>query len=380
MRSSDARLRSLAANCLVLIVAIAVGLALAELAVRRFLPQILTVSWTDRVHGVRAAKPNVAGRFSEPPYFDTWLQFNSQRFRADHDFTPRAAPGVTRIAFLGDSFVFGWGVNAPDAYPSILERLFRERGLQAEVINAGIVGQSMGEKALWYRYAVAAFHPNVVVVQVLMDDVDSDVFSPLFERQADGSLVPRPQPSSAQPSLLHAAIRAIPGYGYLGEHSHLIGLLRSALGVMRAGKSARVLFDPDEGRELSRYRQKFVQQGIPFVCQELLWLDHIIRGDGSRLAVVFTPMRQEIYRDRSPIGEQTIWKSVMLKNAMMKTCERNGIRFLDLTPAIASRAASSPTVLYFPVSDGHPNALGYHALANATAEWLLRTGVVQTLI
>ncbi|NNE42927.1 MAG: hypothetical protein HKN12_01850, partial [Gemmatimonadetes bacterium] len=54
------------------------------------------------------------------------------------------AEGVTRLLVIGDSFAFGWGVPAEDAFPRRLEELLRERhpDRRIEVVNAGIPGFS----------------------------------------------------------------------------------------------------------------------------------------------------------------------------------------------------------------------------------------------
>src|SRR5207302_1625735 len=47
-------------------------------------------------------------------------------------------PGTLRILMLGDSFTEGWGVASSDTFASRVERLLAERGIAAEVINAGV--------------------------------------------------------------------------------------------------------------------------------------------------------------------------------------------------------------------------------------------------
>jgi len=57
---------------------------------------------------------------------------------------PAAAPAVswTRVVFLGDSLTAGYGLSAAESYPSLLRQRLRSRGLDADVVNAGVSGDT----------------------------------------------------------------------------------------------------------------------------------------------------------------------------------------------------------------------------------------------
>lgn len=55
---------------------------------------------------------------------------------------PPAATSAPRIVFLGDSLTAGLGLPMEDAYPSIIQRRLRAAGLNYEVINAGVSGDT----------------------------------------------------------------------------------------------------------------------------------------------------------------------------------------------------------------------------------------------
>ncbi len=44
--------------------------------------------------------------------------------------------------FLGDSLTAGYGLSAAESYPSLLQPRLRSRGLDAEVVNAGVSGDT----------------------------------------------------------------------------------------------------------------------------------------------------------------------------------------------------------------------------------------------
>jgi acyl-CoA thioesterase-1 len=55
----------------------------------------------------------------------------------------RPAPaGRPRVVFLGDSLTAGYGLAAGEAYPSLVQERLRDAGLTAEVVNAGVSGDT----------------------------------------------------------------------------------------------------------------------------------------------------------------------------------------------------------------------------------------------
>jgi len=48
----------------------------------------------------------------------------------------------TKVVFLGDSLTAGYGLPASQAYPSLVQQRLREAGLAAEVVNAGVSGDT----------------------------------------------------------------------------------------------------------------------------------------------------------------------------------------------------------------------------------------------
>jgi acyl-CoA thioesterase-1 len=46
------------------------------------------------------------------------------------------------VVFLGDSLTAGYGLDPAEAYPSLVERRLREAGIAADVVNAGVSGDT----------------------------------------------------------------------------------------------------------------------------------------------------------------------------------------------------------------------------------------------
>ena len=56
--------------------------------------------------------------------------------------TTTQTAGVTRIVFLGDSLTAGLGVDADEAFPSVVERALEREGLRVRVVNGGVSGDT----------------------------------------------------------------------------------------------------------------------------------------------------------------------------------------------------------------------------------------------
>jgi acyl-CoA thioesterase-1 len=62
--------------------------------------------------------------------------------RPSREEAGRSPAGLTRVVFLGDSLTAGYGLPASQAYPSLVQQRLRDAGLAAEVINAGVSGDT----------------------------------------------------------------------------------------------------------------------------------------------------------------------------------------------------------------------------------------------
>jgi lysophospholipase L1-like esterase len=85
-----------------------------------------------------------------------------QGYRAKAPGTDRDA--TVRIICMGGSTTYGHGVQAHEAWPWIAEGVLRARGIDAEVINAGVPGYGTHQLLIRYRRDIAAFKSDIVVL------------------------------------------------------------------------------------------------------------------------------------------------------------------------------------------------------------------------
>lgn len=117
--------------------------------------------------------------------FSYQARINNLGFR-DRDFAVRRS-GAKRVLAIGDSFTYGWGVDAEDSWPKVMERELRRGGLEIEVANLGAPGAGPREYAALAERAIPLLRPDLIVVAVLQaDDLFQAAESPA-ERQAPAS-------------------------------------------------------------------------------------------------------------------------------------------------------------------------------------------------
>lgn len=105
-----------------------------------------------------------------------WTDFSAARPRLEYhvnrfgfrgrDFEERKAPGVLRVALLGDSFVFGMGVEEPETLAARLDEGLAARGLagRVEVLNLGLCGNNLATHLRMYEIARDRLGADVIVL------------------------------------------------------------------------------------------------------------------------------------------------------------------------------------------------------------------------
>ena len=351
-----------------------VALGLGEGLVRLTAPQSLRPAWDDEVFGVRVARPGLVGRQTLPGKFAVTVSINSQRFRSRREYAPVPTPGVTRIAVLGDSLAFGWGAEDDETYPARLERLLEQQLAPSrfEVINAAFPGTCLGEKALWYEVGVRSFHPQLVVLTALGDDVDGDLFWRVFSLDADGQAVPSPRvlrgPEDPAVRRTRSLFKSLPGYERLVERSQLFAVVRrAATRLVSSERTTSLGQRPATPEETRRFRE----EGLALLRAELRWLRARVARDGAQLAVVFLPFRDGVYATQGWWADELRWKSRAVSEALRAVCAEQVLPFKDVTPDLAALARPGAPALYHDGADTHPTPAGYRAIADSVAALLI---------
>lgn len=237
--------------------------------------------------GLMSLRPNTAMRMRTSE-FDVAIRINGQGLR-DRTFSPEPPAGALRVLVLGDSQTFGYGVEAEQTYPKLLEaELSRELSRPVEVINAGVPGTGTAQQLHFLEEAGWALKPDMVIVGVFpFNDLGDNGLSRLFAVR-NGRLERVNQVVDETKPLHEVAlwqekegdyrvVRPVIGPGpppetpWLIRRSHLARLVRDvAAGVLRRQATEIPWHSPRHARELSRLllaevRRQCEERGAAFL-------------------------------------------------------------------------------------------------------------------
>jgi lysophospholipase L1-like esterase len=112
--------------------------------------------------------PGARGEFAGAP-----LSVNAAGFR-DRDRQAVPAAGTRRIAVLGDSIAFGWGVRADQRFTDRLETILNEdaagTATRTEVLNFAVPGYNSVMELATLRDAVLPSRPDALVLALVNND------------------------------------------------------------------------------------------------------------------------------------------------------------------------------------------------------------------
>lgn len=181
------------------------------------------------------------------------LRHNNLGFR-DHDHLQKTRP---RVLFLGDSFVWGFDVEASERFTERLQRMLPE----TEVLNLGVSGYGTDQEWLLLKSEFDFYEPDLVaVVFTKTDRLDNRLnnvylgyFKPYFAVRA-GGLELRGVPVKVSTNYLH---RRFP----LFFQSHLVRWI-----YLRGQKQERKGLQDDPTEEILAAMSRFVlERGAKFL-------------------------------------------------------------------------------------------------------------------
>lgn len=252
-------------------------------------------------------KPNLEVKFQR-----SRVRTNSHGMRGE-EISVEKPEGVFRIAVLGDSFVFGWGVEEEESFVSLIGKRLTELSgddVRVQMLNFGVPGYSTFQEVAAYEEFGRKFKPDVVLVYV----VDNDFGFPFYIRDLSDSakLVPEVR--------MRSLSRKIKDPEKLAKMAHLLSLI-----------------DPNQA--LRR---------LADLCEE----------DGAKLIVTINP-RKRWMKDRerlTVLDSEPRIQYVSMRERYIKHIRENNIEPKKLSLR----------------GDPHPSVLGHQIYAAILAEDLLQ--------
>ena len=119
------------------------------------------------------------------------------------------APAATRILALGDSLTAGFGLAPQEAFPVRLQAKLSASGVEAQVVNGGVSGDTSAGGLARLDWALA-YHPDLVLVELGANDALRGIDPRLTYANLDRILT-RVKAAGAKVVLL--GMRAPPNWG-----------------------------------------------------------------------------------------------------------------------------------------------------------------------
>ncbi|HKI00800.1 MAG TPA: hypothetical protein VKK31_02355 [Thermoanaerobaculia bacterium] len=233
---------------------------------------------------------------------------NSKGLRATREYGLTPPPGKVRVAAFGDSFTHASGVAEGLSWEERLEAL--EPGL--EVMNFGIPGSDPGQGLLRYRREGTAYHPDVVLIGMMSENINRMVntFRPFyFGRSGLPFSKPRFAVQGGKLVLHENPIRSIEQYREvlsdpetwlprLGEHDYFYrrNNRRSRFDFLPSARFARIIGDQYFNQPIHQpnglYNTRSEAYGVTFRVLDQFYREAI--ANGSLPFVVIFPQRKDI--------------------------------------------------------------------------------------
>jgi hypothetical protein len=217
----------------------------------------------------------------------------------------QAAPGVARIAFVGDSTTMGWGVAEQETFAHQVIARLQAQGRKVDGFNEGVGNWNTTQELTNFRDTGLKMKPDIVVLTYFINDGE-------------------PMPSYPKESWLdlHSAAWIVLNY-------RLDSLIRQ--------------FGPrPDWRHYYRNLYNDDAPGWQATQKAVAGFAEIARTSGIRIVVFHLPELREL----KPYPFQDVTDKVR------KVVEANGLRFVDLLPTVQSM---DPASLWVTVPDPHPN-------------------------
>ena len=290
----------------------------------------------DDYHPTRgwALRPNLR---DVPGFGGKTLSSNSHGLRGEREYALDKPAGISRIVVLGDSFTFGEDVGDDEAWPRRLEELMPG----TEVLNLGVHGYGHDQMLLYLREEGLKYHPDVVVVGFLPDDMERNVVAfrdyakPRFVLEG-GQLalknVPVPSPDDV-----------LAREPYRPKFLDLLSMLRGDL-RHRSGR------DQEAMREIT----------FPLLDE----MNATITAAGARAAFAYLPVYGEIDKaDRGMTGRERLFFSHW---------RQHGIQSMYLRPYFLEKMRQGAEFKTY----GHWGPLEHQTVAEGVKAYLIEKGLI----
>lgn len=307
-------------------------------------------------------RPGFRGTYTTAE-FSIGIEINEQGLRGAAVRTPKPRD-TFRILALGDSFTFGQGVEADQAWPHLVSGLV-DGAQRVEVVNAGWAAPGPRGQARYLESRGVAFEPDLVLMAFF---VGNDVLDDLADVYAGPQTVD--QLAFEAQYLTNLRIR----FGLLGAFREVADTLYPNLYERLTLAAVKVQYVLGSHRNhfdyvLSDDEPADLREGWGLSLEALERMARTSAARGARFGIVVVPFYDQLSGLSAGPG-RTIDRP---QKRLAEFCRAGRIACLDLLPVLAE--AGEQASLYY-LKDGHWTVRGQQIAARAIADWVLREGLV----
>lgn len=332
----------------------------------RFIGETGQDSWSvrDAAGEVTGLIPNLRGRFISSE-FNVSIQLNNAGFR-DQTFTENKTLSATRICILGDSFTFGYGVEAEETYGAQLEKKLRGRGYEIEVDNLGVPATATGFQYGLFQNLPSP-QPDIVILGLLAtyaDKTGNDLIGNLefAESRAQALAAGNGESSAAQTQETSSFSKTFfyqvrSARRWLLQHSHLQRRLELLIGQQ---------FPRWLGNWQAEATRNRIEKGWALTQEWLLKFQALTKLQNCALVLL-----------RIPFSNFLTEEEARMDRLMKEFTARHDFLLVDgLQPAL-KKSQLPPRELYFAI-DGHWRPIAHQLCAEVLADFLVTKNLLRS--
>jgi hypothetical protein len=347
--------------------ALMVAFGLAEVAVRYISPQeVGPVRFACDPELGEIPVPGQQGERRWPGVFTFRYSNNSLGWRGRREYR-QAKQTDYRVLFLGDSLVYGLGVNDDQTVTARVEADLTKAGISVEVMNAGCPGKGTDYELKSFQTVGRGLHPDLTVLGFFPNDFQDNERGEYYTIGNRGEL--QVKPPNCGRSFIKNALDRMPAYNWLISWSQAANLMKQA-GVTAVLKWAHKT-GPGASQDLVVSYSRSASGYATATNKELtrIYLENLntaVKQAGGTLMMFYIPISQEVleYRQTRNISHD--------ERAVQRLAADNGIMLWSLTPLLAHSGQPMDRLYY---KEGHWTATA-HELAGRHLSRLIQSGLV----
>jgi len=367
-----------------------------EVVLSLFWPHIVTepLCQYDPVLGwTNIPEAKVKQRFGDNHYY--YRTHNRKGLRSLREIPYDKQAGSKRILLIGDSFMWGYGVDDKDVISEVMQKRF---GARVEIVNGAVSGYGTDQVLLWLTREGLRYHPDLVIfgyypgndIEEIATSNNHGYLKPVFLLEG-GMLVLQnvPVPDTAEtrrkrfgsPDSFFGSVKK-----YLRHHLHsyqfIVGRLNSIPAMRKAILAAGI------GEDYSwMYKDVPVfiladQEKIMDLSDALLAeIQRVSKEAGADFLLLFIPKKEQQLEKNGSNAMQQDAKNYAWNNGaddyLTGFTRKKGIHLLDLLPLMRSAQEHGAILNHSGMDDHHWTPEGQRFAADAIAEQLERTGLLR---